>query len=283
MQLQQYDDYGGWTGQSETISDGNDRERTRLIHQSGLLSYNSATFTISTPDELRVSINVACHASLTIPENATYFSSCFDQTWIGDDPAGDAYYDWMTSDESPWRLLFKYGKPERILPKGGKGGGFILDAKVVHIDLMDNKWPLYNFMVAMRMVSEESDSIRTWYRMVDLGLHPADALYLSRMFLWTEYEGSPYLVGHNNNDGSHWPLSDTVYGSGDSVSHSFKRFREGYMNLGSTRSSGIWWDSDFTRQPRFSFEGRADAKRSGQDFYAPHRVVDQFKEYLKGK
>lgn len=281
MQLQQYDDFGDLKDQSETISDGNDRERTRLIHQSGLLSYNSATFTISTPSELRAAINVACHASLTIPENATYFSSCFDQTWIGDDPAGDAYYDWMTSDESPWRILFKYGKPERILPKSGKGGGFILDAKIVHE--LGTKWPLYNFMVAMRMVSEESDSIRTWYRMVDLGLHPADALYLSRMFLWTEYEGSPYLVGHNNNDGIHWPLSDSMYGSGDSVSHSFRRFREGDMNLEYSRSSGIWWDIGPIHLPRFNFKGEKDAGRSGQNFYAPHRVIDQFKEYLKGK
>lgn len=280
MIVQRYECLGIKAGAPETIQDYEDRERTIRIHQRPLLNYNLATFTISTPKELQVHINVPCHMSLDLVDDATYYSSCYDRSWIGNHPAGDAYYDWLTSDESPYRRLFTHSKPERILPKDGRGGGFILDAKNVK-DLPD-KWPLYNFMIAMRMVSEEYESIKTWYTMVDLGLHPADALYLSRMFLLQKYQGSTYLRKYGDNDGHHWPLSDDFYGDSDSFTHhSFSRFRNGDMRITAEASSRIWWDGNYSERQIFKFTSPPDAQRSGTKFYAPIRVIDAFKEYLE--
>lgn len=283
MELQHYDGYGSATGESEIIPNDADRERTISIHQQQLYEQTYATFTTSTPSELLVSVDVPCHATFKLMEDATYYSSCFDQSWMGSHPAGDAYYDWMTSDSSPWRTLFKYGKPERILPnKNGQGGGFILDAKIGRE--LKSKWPIYNFMVAMRMVSEEVDSIKTWHTLVDLGLHPADALYLSRMYLLQNYQGSVYLSKYGLNDGSHWPLSNSecAYSADSLVVHSFERFRNGVM-ANSNSSSGIWWDTSKEARPPFVLKIESDVERSAQKFYAPIRVIDAFKEYLKGK
>lgn len=286
MILQQYDAFGCMSGESELIPDNQDRERTISIHQKKLCDNTYATFTISSPSELQVSIDVPCHMSLSLYDDATYYSSCFDQSWIGNHPAYDAYYEWLTSNDSPYRSLFPHSKPERILPKNGKGGGFILDAK--NVKHLQNKWPLYNFMIAMRMVSEEFDSIRSWYTMVDLGLHPADALYLSRMFILQEYQRGVYLKKYGNNDGSHWPLSDTEYGNPNGLTnHSFRRFREADLRLTACNSSKIWWDYnlDSGRSPRavFNPELEVDAERAGLKLYTPIRVIDAFKEYLKGE
>lgn len=280
MILQQYGDYGQIVDELQSISNDEDRARTISIHRKGLSSDNLATFTVSTPAELRVSIDVHCHASFGLLNDATYYSSCYDQRWVGDHPAGDAYYEWLTSDDSPYRSLFTHSKPERILPKGGRGGGFILDAK--NVKDFPNKWPLYNFMIAMRMVSEESDSIKTWHTMVDFGLHPADALYLSRMFILQEHRGNVYLRKYSNNDGSHWPLSDDTYGSYGKTYHSFRRFREGDMGKAPCGSSEIWWNQAISRK-KFVFSGKADETRSNLSLYAPIRIIDAFKEYLKGE
>lgn len=153
------------------------------------------------PDEI-------CHAQLkSIPKDVNLFASNFDVK-PGYEVEGLSYWKWMTGPLSPWRCLFEHGTPEKLFFNEDKDGkkrisGFVMN----NVDIVDPKKTtlVYNYCIAMRMIGEYSEYIRSWHYFHDMGVPPHLALYLGRMFRPVLNE--PELVTMDQrNDGCHWPL-----------------------------------------------------------------------------
>jgi len=152
--------------------------------------------------------------------------------------AGEAYWQFMTGSTSPYRCLFEHGRPERLFFKPDAEGvvrqsGFVMN----NIDIVDPQKTtlVYNFVIAMRMVHEYPETIRSWHGFLKLGMDGVAALYLSRMFVF-HHRVPDLLIKNQMNDGCHWPLwfNGAEYEYGASYSYSllnFDRLYEGRPNF----------------------------------------------------
>lgn len=164
----------------------------------------TSRWAVGTPGGLRLFPAEICHAALgEIPENVTMFASNFDVA-VDMVEKGEAYWQFMIGDQSPYRCLFEHGVPEKLFFKDGCQSGFVMN----NIDIVDKEKTtlVYNFCIAMRMVHEYPETIKAWYHFTkEKGMHPVDALYFARMFQpITKAFG--FLFNYQNNDGCHWPL-----------------------------------------------------------------------------
>lgn len=140
----------------------------------------------------------------------------------------DKFWEVFCQADSPHRILFKNGLPERLIHKGNTFG-FKLDVSGLDEINKPDPWVhnlLYNFMVLMRMPHEYPDTIRGWKRFVDEGVNPCDALYLSRCF---SIQNDLCLVSLSN-DGSHWPLNEWNVTQNKINLLDFEKFKTGNPN-----------------------------------------------------
>jgi hypothetical protein len=236
-----------------------------------------ATWVVASKQGLSVHIDAPCHAGLRIPESTTVFASGFNSRQTGkayrasadEEKPGvsdmEKYWSWMTGDNSPWKLLFEKSYPEKITTKKGIIVGFFLDPETAH-----EKFRLtYNYCIAMRMVGEERTSIKTWSKLVDLGMRESDALYLSRMirpYSGKKDVGEGKYVLYSSNDSCHWPL--TALGYDDhytkQFSFNFERFRNGDFDFKVNNEVYGWCTSPL--RPDFSL-GNVPHEISGYEAY----------------
>lgn len=250
-----------------------DRKRARKALLSAT-DRTMATYVVANGKNLRVYVDAPCHAGLTaiITSDLHLLASCFESRdtekatrkvsiipWcengkliIPFEGVAERYWNWTTGPSSPWKTLFQVAPPEAIRDDNEKLIGFFLEPQLA------STYPAHvlNFCIAMRMIGEERETIKMWDRLVQNGMHEADALYLSRMVCEVDDSELVQYTGNSNNS-SHWPLSFQRYDQ-NYVNHkyfSFDRFRNGNPKFEGNGLEEVRYWCDQKKYPDFSFAG----------------------------
>lgn len=241
--------------EEEAVGIAEDRERAVNLLRTAI-DRTLTTWFISDKTRMIYRHDYACHAGLVenMLTEPLVFASCFNARkglqservrFLPNEVAAndikdvsEKYWDFIMGPDSPWRLLFKIAPPEKITMEDGTLVGFFLEPSTVA------KYPklTLNLCIAARMIGEERTTIKMWADLVDRGMHPADALYLSRMIKWSTEEGLEGLVTtRSHNDSSHWPLLFSAYWKEGYFS--FERFRNGTPDLSEIVETHYWFGS----------------------------------------
>jgi hypothetical protein len=155
-------------------------------------------------DNRRCTINgVICHAQFNtkIVTNPVSIGSGFlpSEAQL---PILMRFWDWVTSDRSPWRLLVK--DIELVRRDNDLPVGFIFSDKVVKELPFDF---LKNFCILMRICTEKYSQLVIWDKLVNSGIEESDAFYLCGSLLNNTHG---YSLNTFNLQGAHWPLTDFI-------------------------------------------------------------------------
>lgn len=122
-----------------------------------------------------------CHSQIArLPGGTSIIYSkfgnrCFNQR------AGDAWLEWITSDDSPWRISMEMGMsfrdPKKFCTDYWRNSGFIFDK----LDVIPSN-VMMQFLIASRQASEHPKIIERWYEWTQEGLSPEMALVMSCIF-----------------------------------------------------------------------------------------------------
>lgn len=202
--------------------------------------------------------NTICHAGFRVSKGTLRVASNFD-VLPGYEEAAEIYWDFMTSQNSPWRKVFEDKTPEKIFARDGTQSGFWLDGPTAYKNTRLTK----NFCIGMRMIHERPDTIKDFATFVEKGVPPYVALPMSADVRVL----GDLCTSSFGNQGSHWPIDDDF---------SFKKFRDGDAK---DSNSSPFGDGCLD----FSFDKMRAKKKPGRfsdkNFYDLDETIETYKKY----
>lgn len=163
---------------------GSDKPLEFAVKQLGKINkkdYHNAIYGGINPDNGATKYyEWGCHAQM---RNMPQGSKLIWSAWMPGDTgaASDAFFDWITSDESPWAEALKMGmsfsEKKYFDRKFWKANGFIFD----RLDKIPSN-VLQNFLIASRIPKEHPTIAREWYHHVRGGLTSEMALVMASNF-----------------------------------------------------------------------------------------------------
>lgn len=165
-------------------------------------AFNNAIYGGVTPDGGTQYWQWGCHAKMrSLPIKTSVVWSA----WMPQESqkiASDNFFDWITSDNSPWKLAFDLGmsfSEKKFFNRDfWKTGGFIFDK----LDKIPSNL-LQNFLIASRIPKEHPHVCAIWNKLVVGGLTPEMALVMASNF--PHYEDSGRRIAYYNDIGD-YPL-----------------------------------------------------------------------------
>ena len=161
-----------------------------------------------------IRVNAPCHMALSLEYE--YKSNTSKNDWkkpiilasncqyaVDDEEQSLMYFDWIFSQESPWRRLIEEGFHLIRDPEDDRLRGFYFDQNRLKMF----PFLLYkNFCVASRVAFEYPDHIRAWKFFVESGLSKTDAFIMASHIKIRNSKKNSVILEPYRSTGHHWPI-----------------------------------------------------------------------------